>query len=67
MGILGIVGRLERVVELSECECWVWDGGVGGLRWREKVDEREEEGGVGSVYERSARAWRRDLSIRRDL
>lgn len=70
---LGIAAKLERVVSTDVEECWVWDGGkdgVGTLRWTdhpEVGDEVEVAQGVGSVYERSARAWTRDLSIRREL
>jgi len=69
---LGVIGRLERVVPADVEECWVWDGekgGLGTLRWRDhpEADEQMEFLGQGSMYERSARAWTRDLSIRREL
>ncbi|KAE9379975.1 hypothetical protein N431DRAFT_394414 [Stipitochalara longipes BDJ] len=69
---LGITGRLERVVPADVVECWVWDGGKDGLRflrWRDhpEVDKEVVAEGKVSTYERSARAWTRDLSIRREL
>jgi hypothetical protein len=69
---LGVLGKLERVVLADVEECWVWYGGdgVGILRWREDPEVNEDAGkaeGGGSIYERSARAWTRDLSIRREL
>jgi hypothetical protein len=70
---LGVAGKLERVVTADVEECWVWDGGkdgVGTLEWRdhpEVDDEVRVAAGVGSVYERSAKAWTRDLTIRREL
>ena len=70
---LGIMGKLERVVSADVEECWFWDGGKGGLgalRWKENpdvADGREIVDGLGNLLERSARAWTRDLSIRREL
>ena len=69
---LGVTGRLERVVPADVVECWVWDGGKAGLgilRWRDfpEVDEVVVTEAQESMYERSSRAWTRDLSIRREL
>jgi hypothetical protein len=60
---LGVTGKLERVVTADVEECWVWDGskdGLGTLRWKDHP-EVDDEVGV------SARAWTRDLTIRREL
>jgi hypothetical protein len=70
---LDVAAKLERVVSADMEECWVWregKDGVGTLRWREhpEVDAGAVlEESPGSMYERSARAWIRDLSIRREL
>jgi hypothetical protein len=68
---LGVAGKLERVVSLDMNECWVWYGRKDGLeilRWSEHPEvEAGIVDGIGRMYERSARAWTRDLSIRREL
>jgi hypothetical protein len=70
---LSVVGTLWRVVTADVEECWIWDagkGGVGTLRWMDHPEVNDQaaiEAGKGNVYERSARAWTRDLSIRREL
>jgi hypothetical protein len=70
---LSVAAKLERVVSADVEECWVWDAGkygIGTLQWRDhpEVDEQARvEEGVRNLYARSARAWTRDLSIRREL
>ena len=70
---LGVVGKLWRVVTADVEERWFWDagkGGVGTLTWMdhpEVNDQAVAEEGKGNLYERSARAWTRDLAIRREL
>jgi hypothetical protein len=39
---LGITGKVERVVPADVEECWVWDGGLGVLWWRQHPEVGEE-------------------------
>jgi hypothetical protein len=39
---LGLREKLERVVPADAEECWVWDGGLGVLWWREHPEVGEE-------------------------
>lgn len=72
---LGVAGRVEgpeESIDLSDggWVMWVWrrDGG-GSLSWRDRQSQADAEriSAVHSLHERSARAWKRDLTIRREL
>jgi hypothetical protein len=75
---LGVAGRLEEPEEPEESidlndggwAMWVWGrNGGGSLSWRDRQSQADAEriSAVHSLHERSARAWKRDLTIRREL